>query len=206
MHDDRLIFSTDEALRIPADVLVVEGSGDLPAARGLAVLVDELYPALQARRAQALAAHGRPYPPGAALPFGLDDAPDGRRGIVWAITSTVAHGDGPGQPPQRVRATPLDVAAATHRALLEADRLGAASVVLPALGTRLGYHALPPTPKKLPRYVMGAAQLIGIQQALEQGARLRQIILSLSQRDYAIFQELLGRSTDEPADDGEHDA
>jgi hypothetical protein len=199
MLDDRVHLSMSDALDVPADVLVVEDSGWLTATRGLAGLVAARYPALRALREQAVAEHGGSFPLGAAMAFTINDDEYTLRAVVWAVTwtypqPTAQHAH------DRVRATPLDVAAATRNALHQAAIIAATHVVLPALGSRLDYHVLPPTPKKLPRYVMGAAQLVAMQQALV-ASPIQQVTLSVSQRDYGIFSELLGRRHDEVATD-----
>lgn len=198
MLGDRLVLATEDVLELPADALVVEDGGWLTAARGLAAAVDQRYPQLRALREQALERHGGPFALGAALAFALSDTD--RRALIWAITFSQQP-----QQAERQRATPLDVAQATRNALLQADALGVEQVVMPALGTRLGYHALPPTPKKLPRYVMGAAQLIGVQQALEQAHAIKRVTLGLSLRDHAIFHELLGQPLSAAIGDEEQD-
>jgi hypothetical protein len=96
----------------------------------------------------------------------------------------------------RAQATPLVIEAITRQALAEAVALGAAHVVLPALGTRTDQHALPPVPKKLPRYVMGTAQLLGVRAALEASPDLR-VTVCLTQRDLAIWNTLLGQAADD---------
>jgi hypothetical protein len=93
------------------------------------------------------------------------------------------------------RATPLLIEAVTRRALRTAMKERVQHVALPALGTRLEHHALPPVPKKLPRYVMGAAQLIGIGQALHQYPSLH-VTVCLTQRDLQIWRTLLGQAED----------
>ena len=202
MLNDRVVLSTSDVLELPADALVIEDSGWLSASRGLAAAVDELYPELRVLRERALKQHGGAFAPGAAVGFALSDGQP-LRAVICAITFGQHVPGGPVD--QRQRATPLIVAQASRNALLEADTLGMAQVVMPALGTRLGYHMLPPTPKKLPRYVMGAAQLIGVQQALQQTAAAQQVTLGLSLRDYAIFHELLGQPLAASIGDGEQD-
>jgi O-acetyl-ADP-ribose deacetylase (regulator of RNase III) len=202
MRDERVTLSTQDVLEIAADALVIEDSGWLAASRGLAAAVDELYPQLRLLRARAQDQRGGPFALGAAVGLALDAQP--LRSVIYAITFGQQSAT-TSAPDQRQRATPLDVAEAARNALLEADRLGAAEVVMPALGTRLGYHALPPTPKKLPRYVMGAAQLIGVRQALQQTASVQLVTIGLSLRDYAIFHELLGQPLAGLPNDGEHD-
>lgn len=203
MLGDRVVLSTNDVLELAADALVIEDSGWLLASRGMAAAVDALYPELRPLREQVLEQRKSPFALGAAVGFPLTGDAHRVRGVIWAIT--FGYQPQPGQPDQRQRATPLDVAEATRNALLRADELGAAQVVMPALGTRLGFHMLPPTPKKLPRYVMGAAQLIGIQQALQHTTVVQQITLGLSLRDYAIFHELLGQPLAAAAGDEEHD-
>lgn len=202
MLGDRVVLSTSDVLELAADALVIEDSGWLSASRGMAAAADALYPELRAVREQLVEQHGGPFALGTAVGFPLAGE-HAVRSVIWAVT--FGYQPQPGQPDQRQRATPLDVAEATRNALLRADELGAAQVVMPALGTRLGFHMLPPTPKKLPRYVMGAAQLIGMQQALQQTTTVQQITLGLSLRDYAIFHELLGQPLAAPAGDEEQD-
>lgn len=190
MLDRRVRLSTADALSVPADAIVVEDSGWLTALRGLAATVDGLDASLRGRREEALAQHGGSYAPGAAIGFRLDQGTHPFRHAIWAIT--FSHVPQPeGQPARIARATPLDVAAATRAALLEAEALGIKHLAMPALGTRQDQHVLPPAPKKLPRYVMGAAQLIALQQTLAE-TTIEQVTLSLSLRDHAIFHDLLG--------------
>lgn len=186
MLDQRVVLSLAELLTVPADAVVVEDSGSLTASRGLAALVDQRY-ALQTQRERTVKQHGAPFEIGSAvaLPTRADDGP---RVIVWAITFALGASAA-----ARVRATPLDVAAATDAALREAAGHEARHVAMPALGTRIDHHVLPPTPKKLPRYVMAAAQLIGVQQALDDVPSITQVTICLSQRDYGIFEDVLGR-------------
>ncbi|HEX6288605.1 MAG TPA: hypothetical protein VFZ66_05410 [Herpetosiphonaceae bacterium] len=203
MVDERVKLSTADALTVPADAIVVEDSGWLTASRGLAASVDGLNPELRARREQALALHGGPYAIGAALGFPLHPTTHTLRHAIWTITFTYIQ-----QPEQRdhlVRATPLDIAAAARSALLEAIELKARHIIMPAIGTRTDYHVLPPVPKKLPRYVMGAAQMIGIQQALQTDTTIESVTLALSQRDYAIFHDLLGLPSAESIDEDTSD-
>jgi|GEM_PF-4923618 len=205
MLNERITLSTVELLSTVADALIVEDSGWLTASRGLAATVDSLYPELRHQREQALERRGAMYPLGAALGFELNANDRLYRHAIWAVTFgystqiTTGHND-------LIRATPLDIAAAASNALLQAAACGARTVVLSALGTRIGYHNLPPTPKKLPRYVMGAAQLVGMHNALQQTESIEQVTLCLTQRDYAIFNDLLGRSLDQRnVEDDEHD-
>jgi O-acetyl-ADP-ribose deacetylase (regulator of RNase III) len=186
----RIEFSTVDALNVHADALVVEDSGWLNAARGLAAMVDELDPALRQHRETAITQQGGPYSIGSALGFPIRQTPHGLRYVIWTVTYSYIAQVGQ-EPDQLVRATPLDIATATRNALHQAATLQIGHVVMPALGTRMEHHVLPPVPKKLPRYVMGAAQLIGIQQALRE-TTIGHVTLSLSQRDHAIFHHLLG--------------
>lgn len=203
MLGDRVVLATSDVEMLPAEALVVEDSGWLTASRGLAAAIDGQYGELRALREHAVEQHGGPFALGEAVVFPINDSVQGRRALIWTVT--FGHQPQPGQPDKRQRATPLDVARASCNALLRADELGIAEVAMPALGTRLGYHVLPPTPKKLPRYVMGAAQLIGVQQALQQTSAIRRVTLGLSLRDYAIFHELLGQPLATSIGDGEQD-
>lgn len=187
MLDRRIRLSTVELLSVPADALVVEDNGRLSALRGLAATVDGLDAGLRGRREEALAQHGGPFAIGTALGFQLEPRTHPFRHAIWAITFSQADG----QTERLERATPLDVAAATRSALLEAAALGVKHLAMPAIGTRTDQHVLPPVPKKLPRYVMGAAQMIALQQTLDE-TRIEQVTLSLSLRDHAIFHDLLG--------------
>lgn len=190
MLDRRIRLSTVELLRVPADAMVVEDNGRLSGLRGLAATVDGLDAGLRRRREEALAQHGGPFAPGAAIGFQLEQTTHPFRHAIWAITfSQLPQPEG--QTERLERATPLDVAAATRSALLEAQKLGVRHLVMPAIGTRTDQHVLPPVPKKLPRYVMGAAQLIALQQTLDE-TTIEQVTLSLSLRDHAIFHDLLG--------------
>jgi O-acetyl-ADP-ribose deacetylase (regulator of RNase III) len=190
MLDRRIKLSTVELLSVPADAIVVEDSSRLSALRGLAATVDGLDAGLRRRREEALAQHGGPFAIGTALGFQLESTTHPFRHVIWAITfAQVPQPEG--QPERLERATPLDVAAATRSALLEAEALGVKHLAMPAIGTRTDQHVLPPAPKKLPRYVMGAAQLIALQQTLDE-TRIEQVTLSLSLRDHAIFHDLLG--------------
>jgi len=194
MFDDRLELREAELPSVMADALVVEDGGRLQAAQGYATVLDKRYPELRPMREQA--AQGSALSLGSALAFRAHDGVV----VVWAVT----YGDGArDQAEQAVRATPLHIAAASREALLcAAAKHGARSVALPALGTRYGHHVLPPVPKKLPRYVMATAQLIGIQQALATN-QLQTVTLCLTQRDRAIFAAVLGRAD---AEDGADDA
>lgn len=186
---ERLQLIEAEALLVAADALVVEDDGRLQAARGLAAEIDARHPELRAQREAAVAAHGGQHPLGTALPFHV--ANDAQcRVVVWAVTWNVQR-----NAPPTERATPLLIEQVTRRALRAAMKEGAPHVALPALGTRLEHHALPPVPKKLPRYVMGAAQLIGIGQALHQYPSLR-VTVCLTQRDLMIWNTLLGQAED----------
>lgn len=196
--NERIRVTTNDLLQVEADVLVIEDSGWLTAARGLAATIDGRYPALRAAREQAVTQHGGMFALGTALAFPLDKA-EGPRAVIWAVTSGSELS--PGQPNLMLRATPLDVAAATRAALREADAIGARRVALPLLGTKLGAHVLPPVPKKLPRYVMAAAQTIALDETIATTG-IDEVLWCLSQRDYAIVQELLGLATGS-ADDRE---
>ncbi len=193
-------FTTAHALEVAADVIVVEDCGWLSASRGLAATLDSLYPELRAQREQALEEHGGAFGLGDAIVCRLSAAASGLQAVIWAVTYTyqpqVGHGS------DRVRATPLDVASATTNALRAAAAMSAQHVVMPAIGTRTDHHVLPPVPKKLPRYVMGAAQLVAINQLLAADNTLQRITLALTQRDYMIFHELLGSK---PANTGAED-
>ena len=190
MLDRRVRLSMVDALSVPADAIVVEDSGWLSGARGLAATVDGLDAGLRSRREAALAQHGGPFALGTARGFLLEPATHPFRHAIWTITFAQVR-QAEGQPERVERATPLDVAAATRSALLEAAALGVKHLVMPAIGTRTDQHVLPPVPKKLPRYVMGAAQLIALQQSLDE-TTIEQVTLSLSLRDHAIFHDLLG--------------
>lgn len=190
MLDRRIRLSTVELLRVPADAVAVEDSGWLSGLRGLAATVDGLDAGLRRRREEALAQHSGPFELGTAIGFRLEQTTHPFRHAIWAIT----FGQLPqtqGQPERLERATPLDVAAATRSALLEAHKLGVKHLTMPAIGTRTDQHVLPPVPKKLPRYVMCAAQLIALRQTLDE-TTIEQVTLSLSLRDHAIFHDLLG--------------
>lgn len=189
MLDRRIRLSTADALSVPADAIIVEDSGRLTGSRGLAATVNGLDPGLGLRRQAMLAQNDGLYTPGTAIGFRLDQITHTFRYAIWAIT--FSHSSQPEQPDQLIRATPLDVAAATRSALLEAETLKIKHLVMPALGTRSEQHVLPPVPKKLPRYVMGAAQLIALNQTLNE-TTIESVTVSLSQRDYAIFHDLLG--------------
>lgn len=193
MLDRRVRLTTDDLWQSSADALVVEDSADLRATRGLAALLDDTYPGLRAARAALLQQRGAPLPIGAAVALALPQAAPYRYAI-WAVTWDGSAARAAHAPPSQ-RITPLAVTLATRNAVLEAAAVGARHVILPALGTRAATHVLPPVPKKLPRYVMGAAQLAGLQQALEQAPSLTRVTLALSQRDYTIFQILLGNAS-----------
>ncbi len=185
---DRLELLEAEALSVAADALVVEDDGRIGAARGLAAEIDARHPELRAQRERVLADHGGPLPLGTVVPFQTAQA--AWRVVVWAVTWNAQR-----NAPLTERATPLLIEAVTRRALRTVVKEGAYHVTMPALGTRLEHHALPPVPKKLPRYVMGAAQLIGIGQALHQYSSLR-VTVCLTQRDLAIWNTLLGQAED----------
>lgn len=185
---ERCTLIEAEPLNCTADALVVEDDGTLMAARGLAAQIDDQYPELRAQREQAVAQRGGPLPLGSAVPCRTRQ-PD-QRIVIWVVTWQQVRAAEPG-----TQATPLIIEAVTRHALHAAVELGAMHVALPALGTRIDQHVLPPVPKKLPRYVMGTAQLVGIRSALEQHARLR-VTVCLTQRDLAIWNTLLGQATD----------
>lgn len=189
--DARLTLTTSDPLEIAADTVVVEDSGWLTAARGLAAALDSRHAELKPQREAALSQHGGSFTPGAALACRVNTPGSQLRLAVWAITYTYAA-QREHQAERHLRATPLDVTRATSAALLQAAAAGARHVVLQALGTRNDIHVLPPLPKKLPRYVMGAAQLAGMCQAIEASPSLERLTLCLTQRDFAIFHELLG--------------
>ncbi|HEY0734950.1 MAG TPA: hypothetical protein VGD69_08595 [Herpetosiphonaceae bacterium] len=190
MLDRRVRLSTVEAMNVPADAIMVEDSGRLSGLRGLAATIDGLDDGLRRRREDALARHGGPFAIGTAIGFRLESTTHPFRHAIWAVTFSQTP-QSEGQPERLERATPLNVAAATRSALLEAAALGVKHLVMPAIGTRTDQHVLPPVPKKLPRYVMGAAQLIALQQTLDETG-IEQVTLSLSLRDHAIFHDLLG--------------
>ncbi len=194
-HNDvfkRLSLIEAEPLAVTADALVVEDDGWLTATRGLAAQVDVQYPELRAQREQALARHGTALPLGTAVPCDIH-TPGALQTVIWAVTWCQAHNAEP-----RAQATPLVIDAVTRQALHAAKELGVSYVVMPALGTRTDQHVLPPVPKKLPRFVMGAAQLIGIHSMLAQDSTLR-VTVCLTQRDLTIWNTLLGRAQDHEA-------
>jgi hypothetical protein len=207
MLDERVQLTTLDLLQVRADAVVVEDSGWLRAMRGPAALLDALYPSLRRERELAIEARGGPFPLGSAAAFPLPLDESGRMLAIWAITYTYPREFAPAEPSsqRRVRATPLVVAAATREAIQRAIAAGARHVAMPALGTRADYHVLPPVPKNLPRYTMGAAQLIGLHEALATTQALRQVTVSLSQRDYAIFEDLLGRGGPRHYEDEDND-
>lgn len=190
MLGQQVELTTTNALEIAADTIVVEDCGWLSATRGLAATLNSLYPELRTQREQALAQQGSSFALGDAIVCRLPATELPLQTVIWVVTYTYQPQIGHGS--ERVRATPLDVATATTNALRAASKLGAEQVVMPAIGTRTDQHVLPPVPKKLPRYVMGAAQLVAINQLLQSDTSLHRITLSLTQRDYAIFHELLG--------------
>jgi hypothetical protein len=191
MLDPRIVTSTAEPLAIAADALVVEDDASVAARRGFAAVIDQRFPQLRAARAR-IGAGGR-LAVGAAVALPLDDPASPLRFVVWVATYGDRHAP-------EGRATPLIVAAAAEQALVQAHAAGARRIVMSALGTRLGTHVLPPTPKKLPRYVMGAAQLIGVQRGLA-ATTIERVTLSLTERDAAIFAELAGLTTAMPPED-----
>lgn len=190
---ERLELLEAELLSVTAAAVVVEDSSRLAAAHGYASALDKRYAELSALREQALR-HG-------SLGLGSAVALRAHDGLitVWAVTYGAAGTD-PAVP--AIRATPLDIAAAAREALLRAAEQGANHVALPALGTRYGQHVLPALPKKLPRYVMAAAQLIGIRDALD-ATDIQRVSLCLSQRDRAIFAAVLGRGEHQEGDDND---
>ncbi len=190
MLNARLKLTTHNPLELGADTVIVEESGWLNAARGLAATVDSMCPELQAQREQAIVQRGGTLAPGEVVVSRLTAERLPLRFVISAVTYTYQPQIGHGS--DRVRATPLDIARVTRSAVQCAAEIGSRHVVIPALGTRTDYHVLPPAPKKLPRYVMGAAQLVAIQDTLATLSQAPQITLSLTQRDYAIFHELLG--------------
>lgn len=197
MHDDvfdRLVLLETDLPAIAAGALVVEDDQRLGSTRGHAAQLDALHPELQAQRQRALDQHGGIVPLGVVVPGRvMGDA--AYRTVVWVVTWTATRVAEVGQ-----RATPPLIAQISHEALRVAVKQGAAHVVMPALGTRTDQHVLPPVPKKLPRYVMGAAQLAGIQAALLDHAALR-VTVCLTQRDLAIWRTLLGAAEDTKIDD-----
>lgn len=199
--DERLTLTTSAPLEIMADTVVVEDSGWLTAARGLAAALDSRHAELKPQREAALSQHGGSYAPGSALVCRVSASGSQLRLVIWAITySYAAQRDS--QAERHLRATPLDVTQACVAALRQAAAAGARHVVMQALGTRNDIHVLPPVPKKLPRYVMGAAQLAGVYQALEACPSIERITLCLTQRDFGIFHELLGhKAPDAPSED-----
>lgn len=193
IDSERLDLKEAELLSVAADAIIVEDNGRLLAQHGNAAALAMRYAELRLMREQAVPPNS-PLPLGSALAFRADDGTI----AVWAVTYGEAVD---GQPVERTRATPLDIAAAAREALLRAAEHGARQVALPALGTRYGHHVLPAVPKKLPRYVMAAAQLIGIREALEH-VSFDRITLCLTQRDRAIFAAVLGLGTpNEGSDD-----
>lgn len=189
---DRLTLIEADALAVAAGAVVVEDDGRLQATRGMAAEADAQHSELRAQRERAIAEHGGPLSLGAVAPFRIESNPQ-RSVVVWAVTWNAQRDAAPTD-----RATPLLIEAVTRRALRAAMKERVQHVALPALGTRLEHHALPPVPKKLPRYVMGAAQLIGIAQALHQYPSL-QVTVCLSQRDLQIWRTLLGQAEDHEA-------
>ncbi len=190
MLNQQLKLTTSNSLELGADTVVVEETGWLNAARGLAATIDGAYPELQAQREQAMKQRGGTFVPGEVVVCRLTAERLPLRFVISAVTYTYQPQIGPGS--GALRATPLDIARATRRALQVTAELGGRHVVIPALGTRTDYHVLPPVPKKLPRYVMGAAQLVAVQETLVTLSAIPEITFSLTQRDYAIFHELLG--------------
>lgn len=187
---DRLQLIEADPLAITADALVVEDDGWLTASRGYAAQIDAQYPELRAKREEELAKRGGALQLGAVVPCRLHNNTS-PRAVIWSVTWCQAHEAEP-----RARATPLVIDQVTRRALDTAVAVGARHAVMPALGTRTDQHVLPPVPKKLPRYVMGAAQLIAIGTALAQHPALR-VTVCLTQRDLAIWHALLGYATDD---------
>ncbi len=199
MIEQRLTLTETAALAIRADALVVEDNGWLTAARGLATQVDGLYPELRPQRERALANNGGPFVPDTVIVCRVrGDQPF--RTIIWAVTHTTP-GPNDQRTSERKRATPLVIEQVTQSALRQALAQGATHIVMPALGTRVDQHVLPPNPKKLPRYVMGAAQLIGIRHVLDDVPVLH-VSLSLTQRDLDIYRILLGQATETFVDPG----
>lgn len=204
MPGQQIELTTANVLEVAADTVIVEDCGWLSASRGLAATIDGLYPELRAQREQALEQHGGPFALGDAIACRLPLAALPLQRAIWVVTYSYQPQIGHGS--DRVRATPLDVAAATTNGLQAAALHQARHVAMPALGTRTNQHVLPPAPKKLPRYVMGAAQLVAINHLLQTGSAVQRITLSLTQRDYTIFHELLGSqpaiaTTEDEADD-----
>ncbi len=185
----RLTLIEADALAVTAGAVVVEDDGRLGATRGMAAEADAQHGELRAQRARAAAEHNGVLPLGAVVPCHVHDDPR-RSLVVWAVTWNAQRDAAPTE-----RATPLLIDAVTRRALRAAMKERVQHVAMPALGTRLEHHALPPIPKKLPRYVMGAAQLIGIGQALHQYPSL-QVTVCLTQRDLQIWRTLLGQAED----------
>jgi O-acetyl-ADP-ribose deacetylase (regulator of RNase III) len=188
----RLTLVEADPLAVAADALVVEDDGWLTATRGLAAQIDGQHAELRAQRERALAEHEGALPLGSVVPCRVGGSQPPHV-VLWAVTWCQAHDAAP-----RARATPLVVEAVTRTSLQDAAALGAEHVGLPALGTRTDQHVLPPVPKKLPRYVMGAAQLVGIRAALEAHPLLR-VTVCLTQRDLAIWHTLLGQAEDNEA-------
>ncbi len=190
MLNSQVKLTTSNPLELGVDTVVVEESGWLSAARGLAATVDSIYPELQAQREQAIKQQAGTFMPGEVVVCHLGEDRLPLRFVISAVTYTYQPQIGHGS--DRVRATPLTIARVTRTALECAAQLGSRHIVMPALGTRTDYHVLPPVPKKLPRYIMGTAQLVAIQDTLASLALALQVTLSVTQRDYAIFHELLG--------------
>jgi O-acetyl-ADP-ribose deacetylase (regulator of RNase III) len=198
MLDDRLTLTETDLLAIDADVLVVEDNGWLTATRGLAAQVDEMYPELCPQREGAVAKHGGPFPLGEIIVGKLKENDRGLHHVVWVVTQ-VHTGTNDRSINQQHLATPLLIEQVTRDALKAVTAHEAKHVAMPALGTRVQQHVLPPNPKKLPRYVMGAAQLIGIRHMLDNVPSLH-VSLSLTQRDRDIFLELLGQAAEKRDD------
>ena len=201
MLDHRLTFTQTHALAVPADALVVEDDGWLSAARGLAAQAAGLYPELQTQRERALHGNGGPFSLGSVIAFRVNQSKQGLRSIVWAVTWSYPDPDAR-RSERRIRATPLTIAEVTQKALLHAAAQGARHVVMPTLGTRIDQHVLPPNPKKLPRYVMGSAQLIASRLALQSTPSLH-VTLSVTERDLSILRELLGQAGHANSDEDE---
>ncbi len=190
MLSQQLKLTTSNPLELGADTVVVEETGWLNAARGLAATIDGAYPELKVQREQAIKQRGGAFVPGEVVVCQLTTDRLPLRFVISAVT--YAYQPQIGHAGEALRETPLVIARATRSALLVTAELGGRHVVLPALGTRTDNHVLPPVPKKLPRYVMGGAQLVAVQETLVTLSPIPEITFSLTQRDYAIFHELLG--------------
>ncbi len=192
MHRTALKLVIQSPLTVAADALVVEDSGWLAGAKSLAAEVDARGgQPLRHERATLIAQQG-PLAIGTAVctTSGLWAELGGPPTLVHAATYT--YPDAVRAPETRVGATPLDISRATLAALRSAAEAGATHVCMMPLGVRPNHHQLPANPKNLARYVMAGVQLAAIAQALPE-FNVAQVTVALTERGYAIWQEVLGR-------------